>query len=78
METIEKELPFDRPSDSDKNVVFHIEALAKVYLSKKVWDEMTESDKAKTAFDCPLGFWEWNRMPKGITNAPSTFQCSME
>lgn len=40
--------------------------------------EMTESDKAKTAFVCPLGFWEWNRMPQGITNAPSTFQRLME
>lgn len=40
--------------------------------------EMTESDKDKTAFVCPLGFWEWNRMPQGITNAPSTFQRLME
>lgn len=39
---------------------------------------MIESDKAKTAFVCPLGFWEWNRMPQGITNAPSTFQHLME
>lgn len=40
--------------------------------------EMEESDRAKTAFVCPLGFWEWNRMPQGITNAPSTFQRLME
>lgn len=40
--------------------------------------EMEESDKQKTAFVCPLGFWEWNRMPQGITNAPSTFQHLME
>lgn len=40
--------------------------------------EMEESDKQKTAFVCPLGFWEWNRMPQGITNAPSTFQRLME
>lgn len=40
--------------------------------------EMEESDKHKTAFVCPLGFWEWNRMPQGITNAPSTFQRLME
>ena len=32
----------------------------------------------KTAFVCPLGFWEWNRMPQEITNAPSTFQHLME
>ena len=40
--------------------------------------EMDEADKAKTAFVTPLGFWEFNRMPQGITNAPSTFQRLME
>lgn len=40
--------------------------------------EMHEEDKAKTAFVTPLGFWEFNRMPQGVTNAPSTFQRLME
>lgn len=40
--------------------------------------EMNESDKSKTAFVTLLGFWEFNRMPQGITNAPSTFQGLME
>lgn len=40
--------------------------------------EVDEADKHKTAFVCPLGFWEFNRMPQGITNAPSTFQRLME
>ncbi len=40
--------------------------------------EMEERDKPKTAFVCPLGFYEFNRMPQGITNAPSTFQRLME
>lgn len=40
--------------------------------------EMHEHDKPKTTFICPIGFWEWNRMPQGITNAPSTFQRLME
>lgn len=40
--------------------------------------EMEEADKQKTAFVCPLGFWEFNRMPQGITNAPSSFQRLME
>lgn len=37
-----------------------------------------EKDKPKTVFVCPLGFWEFNRMLQGITNAPSTFQRLME
>lgn len=40
--------------------------------------EMNEADKAKTAFVTPIGFWEFNRMPQGVTNAPSTFQRLME
>ncbi|KAL7868508.1 hypothetical protein SRHO_G00098920 [Serrasalmus rhombeus] len=40
--------------------------------------ELNEADKHKTAFVCPLGFWEFNRLPQGITNAPSTFQRLME
>lgn len=40
--------------------------------------EMEEEDKPKTAFVTPMGFWEFNRMPQGVTNAPSTFQRVME
>ncbi|KAK7906795.1 hypothetical protein WMY93_015407 [Mugilogobius chulae] len=40
--------------------------------------QMDEADKAKTAFVTPLGFWEWNWMPQGVTNTPSTFQRLME
>lgn len=40
--------------------------------------EVDEADKHKTAFVCPMGFFEFNRMPQGITNAPSTFQRLME
>lgn len=40
--------------------------------------KMHEADKPKTAFVTPLGFWEFNRMPQGVTNAPSTFQRLME
>lgn len=40
--------------------------------------EVEEADKPITAFVCPLGFWEFNRMPQGVTNAPSTFQRLME
>lgn len=41
-------------------------------------EEMAEEDKPKTEFTCPLGFYEFNRMPQGVTNAPSTFQRLME
>lgn len=40
--------------------------------------EVEEADKPKTAFVCPMGFWEFNRMPQGVTNAPSTFQRLMK
>lgn len=39
---------------------------------------MKEEDKEKTAFICPLGFYEFERMPQGITGAPATFQRLME
>ena len=40
--------------------------------------EMEPSDREKTAFVCPLGFFEYTRMPQGVTNAPATFQRLME
>ena len=41
--------------------------------------ELEEADKAKTAFWCPIGFYEFNnKMPRGITNAPASFQRLME
>ncbi|KAG1940743.1 interleukin-1 receptor accessory protein-like 1-A [Pimephales promelas] len=39
---------------------------------------MAEKDQEKTAFICPLGFFQFERMPQGITGAPATFQRLME
>ncbi len=36
--------------------------------------EMEEADKCKTAFVCPLGFWEFNRMPRGSPTPPVRFK----
>lgn len=39
---------------------------------------MADEDKEKTAFICPLGFYEFERMPQGVSGAPATFQRLME
>ena len=41
--------------------------------------EVFEEHKCRTAFTVgPLGFWEFNRLPLGLNNAPATYQRLME
>uniref|UniRef100_A0A4W5KP85 ribonuclease H n=1 Tax=Hucho hucho TaxID=62062 RepID=A0A4W5KP85_9TELE len=39
---------------------------------------MGDTDKEKTAFICPAGFYQFERMPQGVSGAPATFQRVME
>ncbi|CAM5165481.1 unnamed protein product [Eretmochelys imbricata] len=39
---------------------------------------MAQKDPEKTAFICPLGFYQFNCMPQGVSGAPARFQRPLE
>ena len=52
---------------------------SKLDLRSGYWQvEIEEKDKSKTVFQVSLGFYEFNRMPFGLCNAPVTFNRLIE
>ena len=65
--------------DETIDTMGQMEVYSTMDLASGYWQiEIEEEDKEKTAFICHLGLFEFNIMPFGLCNAPSTFQRMMD
>ena len=80
LNAITKPDPFYMPTlDEVISEIGSCQVISRLDLTKGYYQiGLAEEDKAKTAFVCPYGKYEFSRMPIGLMNVPSVFQRLME